>query len=66
MTTTKPPAGDAVWHTLSAAEAAAQLHVDPDHGLGTEDAARRLADYGPNELPTEPPPSPPSARPATG
>src|SRR5215831_14457011 len=57
MTTTKPPAGDAVWYTLSAADAAAQLHVDPDQGLGTEDAARRLAEYGPNELPTEPPPS---------
>jgi len=57
MTTTKPPARDVVWYTLSPGDAAAQLGVDPDYGLGTEDAARRLAEYGPNELPTEPPPS---------
>ena len=29
----------------------------PDQGLSTEKAAQLLAEYGPNELPTEPPPS---------
>ena len=57
MTTTKPPAGDAVWYTLSPGDAAAQLGVNPDQGLGADEVARRLASYGPNELPTEPPPS---------
>ena len=57
MTTTKPPAGDVAWYTLSAEEAAAHMGVNPDRGLDTDEVARRLAEYGPNELPTEPPPS---------
>jgi Ca2+-transporting ATPase len=57
MTTTKPPAEGVVWYTLSAEDAAVQMGVDPDHGLGSDEVARRLAEYGPNELPTEPPPS---------
>src|SRR5690242_3170580 len=57
MTTTKPPAEGVVWYTLSAENAAAQMGVDRDHGLGNDEVARRLAEYGPNELPTEPPPS---------
>ena len=57
MTTTKPPDQAIPWYTLSADDAAAQLGVNPDQGLGTEKAAQLLAEYGPNELPTEPPPS---------
>src|SRR5215467_3277292 len=57
MTTTKPPSGQAAWYTLSARDAAERLGVDPDHGLSAGQAARLLAEYGPNELPTEPPPS---------
>ena len=30
---------------------------DPDQGLATDAAQRRQTEYGPNELPTEPPPS---------
>ncbi|HEY7431133.1 MAG TPA: HAD-IC family P-type ATPase, partial [Streptosporangiaceae bacterium] len=57
MTTTKPPpAEDVAWYALSPADVAQQVGVDPDQGLGTGDAAQRLAEYGPNELPTEPPP----------
>ena len=33
------------------------LTVDPDQGLDAEEAERRLATYGPNQLTTEPPPS---------
>ena len=57
MTTTKPPAEPVAWYALSAQDAADRLGVDPDQGLGGEQAARLLAEYGPNELPTEPPPS---------
>src|SRR5580704_9528186 len=57
MTTTKPQDQAITWYTLSADDAAAQLGVAPDRGLDTEQAARLLAEYGPNELPTEPPPS---------
>src|SRR5690349_23045824 len=57
MTTTKPADQAVAWYTLSADDAAAQLGVNPDQGLSAEKAAQALAEYGPNELPTEPPPS---------
>ena len=57
MTTVEHPAQDAAWYNLSAEDAAARMGVDPEHGLATEEVQRRLAQYGPNELPSEPPPS---------
>src|SRR6201985_2055761 len=57
MTTTKPPTEQAAWYVLSAEEAARAMNVDPDWGLGPGEVQHRLAEYGPNELPTEPPPS---------
>jgi Cation transporter/ATPase, N-terminus len=33
------------------------MGVDPDRGLDDIQVQRRLEEYGPNELPTEPPPS---------
>ena len=33
-----------------AADVARALHVDPERGLATDEAARRLAEHGPNEL----------------
>jgi Ca2+-transporting ATPase len=57
MTTTKHPGESVTWYAVSAEEAAGQLGVGADQGLSTDEAARRLAEYGPNELPTEPPPS---------
>ena len=57
MTTTKQPAEHAAWYALSAQEAARATNVDPDQGLGAGDVTHRLAEYGPNELPIEPPPS---------
>lgn len=41
--------------TLDAAEVARRLEVDLDRGLGTDEAARRLARDGPNELRAAPP-----------
>ncbi len=57
MTTTKQPAEHAAWYALSAEEAARTMNVEADRGLGAGEVTRRLAEYGPNELPTEPPPS---------
>ena len=57
MTTTQQPAEHAAWYALSAEEAARAMGVDPGQGLGSGDVTQRLAEYGPNQLPTEPPPS---------
>ena len=57
MTTVEHPAQDAAWYTLSADDAATRMGVDPEQGLASEEVQRRLAQYGPNELPSEPPPS---------
>ncbi|AYH45258.1 HAD-IC family P-type ATPase [Azoarcus sp. DN11] len=46
---------DTRWHTLSAATAAAALEVDPEHGLGSADAADRLVHSGENRLAEAPP-----------
>jgi P-type Ca2+ transporter type 2C len=48
---------DVAWYTLSAAETAERLTVDPEQGLSDSEAQQRLSTYGPNQLPTEPPPS---------
>ena len=57
MTTLQQPAENLAWYALSPEAAAGQMGVDPDQGLDAEEAERRLAEYGPNELATEPPPS---------
>jgi Ca2+-transporting ATPase len=44
---------DARWHALDAAEVAAALGSDAERGLAPEEAARRLAQEGPNELRAE-------------
>jgi len=41
--------------TLTAVEVAGEVGTDLDGGLSAPDAARRLAEYGPNELDQEPP-----------
>ncbi len=38
------------WHTVEPEQVAALLETDADAGLSAEDAAARLADYGPNLL----------------
>jgi Ca2+-transporting ATPase len=44
------------WHDLTAADVATELGVAPEQGLDTGEVERRLGEYGPNELPKEPPP----------
>ena len=39
----------------SADDVAKALNVDPSHGLSEEEAKRRLAKFGPNELASAPP-----------
>ena len=56
MTAIDQPAPKVVWHDTSA-EVAAELGVDPEQGLGADEAEKRLSQFGPNELPKEPPPS---------
>jgi hypothetical protein len=51
MTTTeRPPRPFSGMHLAQAVEE--RLRVDPSQGMDTDDAARRLAEHGPNELPT--------------
>ena len=57
MTTVQQPAENLAWYALSPEATAGQMGVDPDDGLDAHEAARRLEEYGPNELPAEPPPS---------
>ena len=57
MSLMRQAAQDAPWYSRSAEDTAAELGVDPAQGLDADEFERRLAEYGPNELPTEPPPS---------
>jgi Ca2+-transporting ATPase len=56
-TTGQPAGGGLAWYALSAQDVTAQMGVDADQGLAAAEVERRLGEYGPNELPTEPPPS---------
>ena len=55
--TTEHPGRPVAWYALPARDVTAQMGVDADHGLAVAEVERRLGEYGPNELPTEPPPS---------
>jgi Ca2+-transporting ATPase len=57
MGTVTPPNLQGSWHSRSAADVASQFGVDAEAGLDPSEVQRRLAEYGPNELQTEPPPS---------
>jgi Ca2+-transporting ATPase len=57
-TTIEQPAGGGLtWYALSVQDVTAQMNVDADTGLTVTEVERRQAEYGPNELATEPPPS---------
>jgi P-type Ca2+ transporter type 2C len=55
MTTTQAPPTTATeaptWHVLTRESAVQQLGVDPGRGLTSDEAAERLARYGPNASP---------------
>src|ERR1700758_247116 len=56
-TTIEQPGDRLVWYALPVQDVTTQLGVDADAGRPVAEVDRRLAEYGPNELPTEPPPS---------
>ncbi len=56
MTTLAKGTPRAAWHSLSAADAAAQLGVDPERGLEAAEVEQRIGRYGRNELPKQPAP----------
>ena len=45
-----PPTETPTWHVLTREGAAQELHVEPERGLTSEEAAERLARYGPNRF----------------
>jgi Ca2+-transporting ATPase len=47
-----------LWHTLTAEAAATALDCDPEQGLDAALRQQRLAEFGPNEIPRDRPPSP--------
>ena len=47
------PAGETHWHTFGVAETAERLGTNPDLGLSSGEAARRLARHGPNAIPEQ-------------
>ncbi len=49
--TSAPETSPVPWHTLTVPEVADRVAVDPATGLDRTDAARRLAEHGPNLLP---------------
>ena len=57
MTAVTDATRDVAWHSLTTEDVTDRLHVSSEQGLTADEAARRLQEYGPNELPTEPPPT---------
>ena len=51
-----PAPDERAWHALSVAEASSALEADPTRGLAPDEAARRLASVGANELEEKPRP----------
>ena len=57
MSTIEQGADSPAWYAQDPGAALSALSVDSDHGLDAVEAQRRLAEYGPNQLTTEPAPS---------
>jgi Ca2+-transporting ATPase len=57
MTALQHPAENLAWYAVPAQDVAGRMGVEPDDGLAAVEAEQRLGQYGPNELPKEPPPS---------
>ena len=50
-TSSQSPNHAVAWHAISAKQVVEQLGTNPQTGLSASEAARRLADHGPNRLP---------------
>ena len=53
----KPDTAEPNWYALSADDVVARVGVDAARGLDADEVQRRLAEYGRNEIATEPPPT---------
>ena len=53
----KTDGADIAWHAMSAGDATRHWAVDSEQGLDADEVRSRLAQYGPNRLAVEPPPS---------
>ena len=57
MAMIKPATAEANWYALSVDDVVARVGVDADRGLDPDEVQRRLAEFGRNEVATEPPPT---------
>ena len=57
MTTIDQTTEDVAWYSLSADDALSRFTVGAEQGLDPEEVRQRLAQYGPNEVATEAPPT---------
>ena len=57
MTVIEPMGAKVEWYAVPADDVVARLGVDAEEGLDADEVQRRLAQYGPNEIATEPPPT---------
>ena len=57
MSTIEQSADSPAWYAKDPGATLSALSVDPDQGLDAAEAQRRLSEYGPNQLATEPAPS---------
>ncbi len=51
------PTAEVSWYALSAHDVVARVGADTERGLDSDEVQRRLSQYGPNEIATEPPPT---------
>ena len=57
MTIIEQVTAEAEWYALSVDDVVARVGVDAEHGLDADEVQRRLAEFGRNEIASEPPPT---------
>ena len=57
MAMIKPDTAEASWYAMSVGDVVARVGVDAEDGLDADEVQRRLAEFGRNEIATEPPPT---------
>ena len=57
MAMIKPDTAETSWYAMSVDDVVARVGVDAEDGLDADEVQRRLAEFGRNEIATEPPPT---------
>jgi len=57
MAIVEPTTTEVDWYSLSVDGVVDRVGTDTEQGLATDEVERRLAQFGPNQIPTEPPPT---------